>query len=82
MKILDCSTLLPGPFIGKLLADEGADVIKIENPHHPDPARTMGSHYDELNEKKSLVKIDLKSSEGKTEFSSLIKKADGLGHNS
>ena len=30
--ILDCSTLLPGPFLGKLLMAQGARVIKIENP--------------------------------------------------
>lgn len=36
LKILDFSTLLPGPFATMMLADMGADVIKIENPNRED----------------------------------------------
>ena len=47
--VLDCSSLLPGPRIGKLLAQKGARVIKIESPSKPDRAKILGQHfYDEL----------------------------------
>ena len=36
LKILDFSTLLPGPFATMLLADMGADVVRVEAPHRPD----------------------------------------------
>lgn len=51
LTILDCSVLLPGPFIGKLLIDQGARVIKIENPNRPDPVRELGAgcFYEYLN---------------------------------
>lgn len=76
--ILDCSTLLPGPFTGKLLALQGARVIKIENPKRPDGAKDMGNFYDDLNELKEIVPLDLKSESDRMVFSDLVKKADGL----
>lgn len=41
IKVLDFSTLLPGPLATLLLADMGAHVIKIESPLRPDPIRTL-----------------------------------------
>lgn len=76
--IIDCSALLPGPFIGKLLALQGAKVIKVENPHVPDGAKAMGSFYDDLNELKEIVPLDLKSDADRIIFRSYIEKADGL----
>jgi alpha-methylacyl-CoA racemase len=76
--ILDCSTLLPGPFIGKLLASMGAQVIKIENPDRPDGARSMGAYYKELNECKELCWLNLTQPEHQTQFRDLVKKADAL----
>jgi crotonobetainyl-CoA:carnitine CoA-transferase CaiB-like acyl-CoA transferase len=78
--ILDCSTLLPGPFVGKLLLQQGAKVIKIENPFRPDGAKAMGAYYDDLNEKKEIISLDLSGSRAgdRTRFESLVKKADGL----
>lgn len=80
LTIIDCSVLLPGPFIGKLLVDEGATVIKVENPKRPDPARELGAggFYDHLNAEKRLVSIDLTSSEGKEQFRELVQGAHGL----
>ena len=42
LKILECSEFISGPFCGKLLADLGAEVIKIEPPISGDRARSWG----------------------------------------
>lgn len=76
--ILDCSALLPGPFIGKLLAEMGARVIKIENPFIPDGARAMGSGYDHLNSCKERIELNLKDAKDRLTFYEWVAKADGL----
>ncbi|MBN21356.1 MAG: hypothetical protein CL678_08730 [Bdellovibrionaceae bacterium] len=75
--VLDCSILLPGPFTGKLLADLGAQVIKIENPNRPDPAKIKyPEHYEVLNKKKEIIQLDIKKE--KEKFNSLLKSSHGL----
>lgn len=76
--ILDCSTLLPGPFVGRMLADRGARVIKVENPDRPDGARNMGGHYEFLNSDKELRWLNLTNPEARSEFEELVREADGL----
>ncbi len=76
--ILDCSALLPGPFLGKLLAQRGARVIKIENPDRPDGAKEMGSFYRDLNDCKETVFLNLTREQDVLGFRELVKKADGL----
>lgn len=77
--ILDCSTLLPGPFIGKLLALRGARVIKVENPDRPDGARLIGNgYYPELNGEKELVWANLTLPTDREKFRPLVKQAHGL----
>jgi len=76
--ILDCSQLLPGPFVGKLLADQGARVIKIENPNKPDPARSMGIFHRVLNAKKEILWLDITSPTDRPEFENWVRKAHGL----
>ncbi|WP_420642917.1 CaiB/BaiF CoA transferase family protein [Candidatus Leptofilum sp.] len=44
LKILDFSTLLPGPYATMMLADLGADIIRIEAPNRPDLARQLPPH--------------------------------------
>ena len=40
--MLELATVLAGPGAGRLLADLGADVVKVEHPDRPDPTRAMG----------------------------------------
>ncbi|MFC7073666.1 CaiB/BaiF CoA transferase family protein [Halovenus rubra] len=82
--ILDLSQLLPGPYATQLLADFGADVIKIEKPSTGDPARTLSfsdgdrSLFETVNRGKRSVAIDLKSREGQEIFYSLVGNADAV----
>jgi len=67
LKILDFSTLLPGPFATMLLADWGADVLRVEAPHRPDIVRIMPPFDDGIsawhaliNRNKRSIALDLK----------------------
>lgn len=42
IRVLELGSLIAGPFAGRLLADLGADVIKVEAPDRPDPMREWG----------------------------------------
>lgn len=89
--ILDCSSLLPGPRVGKLLAQKGARVIKVESPSKPDRARILGPFYDELNGLKEIVQLEIAPgfaaqggpstathSSDRARFEDLVRQADGL----
>lgn len=72
-----------GPFCGALLADMGADVIKIERPSVGDPTRTTGPGPEEkaatfmaLNRNKRSVTVDLKTTDGKEAIYNLVEDAD------
>ena len=81
--ILDLSRLLPGPFCSMLLADMGADVIKVEEPKvgdyirswPPQIGRNSGFHV-VLNRNKRSLTLNLKTLEGKKIFQILVKDAD------
>lgn len=83
IRILDLSRLLPGPFCTMLLADFGAEVIKIEEPGKGDYSRSFppfikdfGYWHLQLNRNKKSVVLDLKSPEGKAAFLQLAQTAD------
>ncbi|KIO67904.1 Alpha-methylacyl-CoA racemase [Caldibacillus thermoamylovorans] len=83
IRVLDLSRLLPGPFCTMLLADFGAEVIKIEAPELGDYARHYEPKIDEnsvmfhsLNRNKKSVTLDLKTDEGKDQFLQMVGKAD------
>lgn len=83
IRVLDLSRLLPGPFCTMLLADFGAEVIKIEAPELGDYARHYDPKIDEnsvmfhsLNRNKKSVTLDLKTDEGKDQFLQMVGKAD------
>ncbi len=78
LTVLDCSALLPGPLLGKLLRQQGARVIKIESPDRPDPARAMGSIYTDLNAGKEELALNLKDPSDRARFHVLVRSAHGL----
>src|SRR5215467_330047 len=85
LRVLDLSRLLPGPFCSLLLADLGADVIKIEEPGRGDYARQttplvgeagVGATFLLLNRNKRSLSVDLKQEAGKAVFRRLVETAD------
>lgn len=83
IQILDLSRLLPGPLATQMLADLGAEVIKIEDPKAPDYNRffppmkgSQSLNYISINRSKLSITLDLKSEEGKRKFFELVKTAD------
>ncbi|MDI1302962.1 MAG: CaiB/BaiF CoA-transferase family protein [bacterium] len=83
LKVLDFSALLPGPFGTMLLADMGADVLRVESPNRPDMVRMVppfdagqSSAHAFLNRSKRGIGIDLKKPEGVALVKQLVKEYD------
>lgn len=83
IKILDLSTMLPGPFCSMILADFGAEVIKVEAVKGGDLFRggvpkigDTGGAFFQVNRNKKSITLNLKSEEGKEIFYKLAKDAD------
>jgi crotonobetainyl-CoA:carnitine CoA-transferase CaiB-like acyl-CoA transferase len=76
LRVLDLSRLLPGGFCSLLLADFGADVIKIEDTGAGDYARADEASFASLNRGKRSVQLDLKSAGGVEAFLRLASGAD------
>lgn len=82
--VLDLSRLLPGPYATQILADMGADVIKIEDPSVGDQARYVDPFTDEgdsalfssVNQGKKSVALDLKKDSGREAFLRLARDSD------
>lgn len=82
IRVLDATSNIAGPFGGAILADLGADVLKIETPVG-DPARSMSpldgdrsAYFHIVNRNKDVESIDLKSDAGKDRLNSLLKTTD------
>jgi alpha-methylacyl-CoA racemase len=85
LRILDLTRLLPGPLGTMLMADMGAEVIKIENPNSPDYVRMFPPHINgesinflAYNRSKSVRFIDYTTAEGRAELLVLVAEADIL----
>ena len=90
LTVLDLTRLLPGGFCSLLLADFGADVIKVEDTGMGDYVRWAPPHYEgvemsassalflSLNRGKRSIRIDLKSAAGKNVLLTLVRSADVL----
>lgn len=83
LRILDLTRLLPGPLGTMLMADMGAEVIKIEDPKAPDYVRSFppyingeSANYLAYNRSKRSVLLDYQSIEGREQFLALVKTAD------
>ncbi|CRM60429.1 CaiB/BaiF CoA transferase family protein [Pseudomonas sp. 24 R 17] len=83
LKVLDFSTLLPGPFASLMLADMGAEVLRIESPTRPDLLRVLPPHdqgdsasHAYLNRNKRSLALDLKQPEALEIVRALVKAYD------
>ncbi|TDU84265.1 formyl-CoA transferase [Kribbella voronezhensis] len=85
LRVLDLTQVMAGPFCTMLLADLGADVIKIENPATGDQTRRSWGYavtgedsraFLALNRNKRSVCLDLKSAQGLADFHRLARSAD------
>ena len=77
IRVVDLTRLLPGAYATKLLADRGAEVIKIEDPRGGDTMRTLGaSYFDALNRGKKSVTLDLRSPDAPAILHALVATAD------
>ena len=90
VRVVDCTQMLSGPFTSQLLADLGADVIKVERPGTGDITRaiepTLGDsgvsgYFASLNRGKRSVELDLASDEGAAALAALAESADVLVEN-
>ena len=86
-RVLELGSTVAGPFCGRLLADFGAEVIKVE-PAEGDPLRSMGKHYRgkslyaaSIFRNKRLVAIDLRTTEGQNLIRRLVTSCDILVEN-
>ncbi len=82
-RVVDVTGVIAGPFATMMLADQGADVIKVEAPHRPDHTRHAGpgepglrASYLNNNRNKRSVSIDVKSDEGREALLKLVATAD------
>jgi crotonobetainyl-CoA:carnitine CoA-transferase CaiB-like acyl-CoA transferase len=92
LRVLDLSQVFAGPYLGGILADFGADVVKIESPYRLDQARTdYGGYFENepgqdpwnrtstfqvINRGKRAISIDLKNECGRAIFRQMVRHAD------
>ena len=81
IRVVEVANYVSGPYAGMMLADFGAEVIKIEVPGTGDPFRGWGSvdyspTFGSVNRNKKSVVLDLKSEDGKAAAAGLIATAD------
>lgn len=92
LRILDLSQILAGPICTQMLADHGAQVIKVESlagdgirssgPFRPDDTlHAFGGYFQSINRNKSSVALDLKQEEGKAIFRRMVEEADVVVEN-
>ncbi|MCH1435377.1 MAG: CoA transferase [Acidimicrobiales bacterium] len=88
IRVLELTTTVSGPMAAMTLADQGADVIKLEPPLVGDPARYLGpsrggvsSMFASLNRNKRSVVLDLKDDDERAVFLRLVETADVLIEN-
>ncbi|MGD9996857.1 MAG: CaiB/BaiF CoA transferase family protein [Ilumatobacteraceae bacterium] len=85
IRVVDLSQFLPGPMLSMMMADQGADVVRVEPPSG-EPARRMGPFladgesvwFRQTNRGKTSVVLDLKTEGGSAELWSLLEAADVL----
>ena len=90
VRVLDLSRMLAGPYGSMLLADMGAEVIKIEDPDGGDPMRIMGppflpdgesAYFLAINRNKKSLALDLARDRGREVFYDLVRQSDVVWEN-
>ncbi|RCK69980.1 CoA transferase [Desertihabitans brevis] len=90
LRVLDLTQVMSGPYCTMMLADMGADVIKVENPAGGDQTRVSWGYavqgddsraFLALNRNKRSVRIDLKDEAGREDFYRLVRTADVVVEN-
>lgn len=88
IKVLDLTRVLAGPYATMILADLGAEIIKIEQPGKGDDSRAYGpykngesAYFMSLNRNKESVTLNMKTPEGKDIIKKLVRKVDVLVEN-
>jgi succinyl-CoA:(S)-malate CoA-transferase subunit B len=88
VRVLDLATFVAGPFSATLLAEFGADVIKVEMPGRGDPCRQLGEKFNGVgliwaqeNRNKRGVTCDLRQEKGQEIIKELVKRSDVLVEN-
>lgn len=88
IRVLDLTRVLAGPYCCMMMADMGAEVIKIEIPKKGDDSRYFGPfingesrYYANLNRNKKGITLNLKSQKGKEIFINMVKDADVVVEN-
>ena len=83
LSVLDLTSQLSGPYCSMILADLGADVVKVERPGQGDESRAMGPHvagesapFMTFNRNKRSITIDLKTADGGAIARRLATRAD------
>jgi len=83
IRVLDLSRLLPGPFLTMILADMGADVVKVEDKGMGDYLRSfppakggIAGRFLAVNRNKRSVTMDLKNDDDRAKFLKMVAKAD------
>ncbi len=82
-RVIDFTNVIAGPYATMILADQGADVIKVEAPHRPDHTRHAGpgntgmtASFVNNNRNKRSISINVKSDEGREALKRLVATAD------
>lgn len=79
IKVVDLSTLWAGPLCGAILAQAGANVVRVESLRRPDPTRfSTPGFFDRLNGAKSELRLDLSTPAGRARLQEEIAAADVL----
>ena len=80
VRVLELGQLIAGPFCGQLLADLGAEVIKIELPGRGDPMREWGKGepvwWPVIARNKKCITLDVRTEQGRAIIAELVEKAD------
>jgi len=88
IRVLDFTWFLAGPYATMILADLGADVVKVEAPGRGDPSRAAGpfigqvsAYFLSVNRNKRSLVLDLKTEQGRATATQLAERADVLVEN-